>query len=73
MIFHRIGKIAVGSQLVAGHIACGSCKQARYPVYDGGTGMLYGGRFYYMELGVGLAAYRSCDMVCISAQGGGRA
>ena len=57
MIFHRIGKIAVRPQLVAGHIACRSCKQARDPVYDGSAGMLYGGRLYYMEFCIRLVAY----------------
>ena len=57
MIFHRICKIAVRPQLVAGHIACRSCKQVQDPVYDGGTGMLYGGRLYYMEFCIRLAAY----------------
>ena len=42
--------------MVAGHIACRSCKQVQDPVYDGGTGMLYGGRLYYMEFCIRLAA-----------------
>ena len=57
VILHRIGQIAVRPQLIAGHIACGSCKKARNPVYDGSAGMLYGSGLDNVELGIGLAAY----------------
>ena len=57
MILHRIGRIAVRPQLIAGHIACGSCKETEYPVYDGSAGVLYGSGLDNVELGIGLAAY----------------
>ena len=55
VIFHGIGQIAEGIQLVAGDITCGGVEQAGNTVDHGGTGVLHGGGFNHMELGVRFA------------------
>ena len=55
VVFHGIGEVLHRLQLVAGDVPGGGMEQGRDAVDDGGAGVLDGGGFHHVELGLGFA------------------